>query len=83
MEGLQPRSKKRVKIGSRVRIAAPNGEPLDLQLVTPGEIDLDSEVVWISLSSPLGLALRGRSEGEKVELETPSGNRTYEIVHVE
>ncbi len=36
----------------------------------------------ISLASPMGEALAGRSEGEKVEVKTPKGARPYRIVSV-
>ena len=37
----------------------------------------------ISLSSPIARALIGKSEGDIVEVNTPGGGKSYEIVKVE
>jgi transcription elongation factor GreA len=34
----------------------------------------------ISVSSPIGKALMGRSEGDEVEVQTPRGTRSYEVL---
>jgi hypothetical protein len=42
----------------------------------------DVEVQTTTTSSPLGAALLGLAEGDEVEITTPQGLRTYEIVRV-
>ncbi|OGO02019.1 MAG: hypothetical protein A2Y90_05875 [Chloroflexi bacterium RBG_13_52_12] len=37
----------------------------------------------ISIASPIGKALLGRSDGETVEITTPAGKLRYQIKHVE
>jgi transcription elongation factor GreA len=37
----------------------------------------------ISISSPIARALIGKSEGDEVEVRTPAGARTFEILSVE
>jgi transcription elongation factor GreA len=60
------------------------------------DVDGAEEVVWqivgdlessvehrrLSISAPLARALIGREEGEIVDVQTPSGNKAYEIVEV-
>jgi transcription elongation factor GreA len=48
-----------------------------------GDIEADFSKGRISLSSPLARALIGKSVGDTVEVNTPSGGRTYEISKVE
>ena len=48
-----------------------------------GDIEADFAKGRISLSSPLARALIGKSVGDTVEVNTPSGGRTYEITKVE
>lgn len=47
-------------------------------LVTGDVIDLDEDQV--SLASPVGQALIGRTVGERVKVETPAGTLRYRIV---
>ena len=47
-------------------------------LVSPEEIDFEKGK--ISYESPLGKNLLGKKKGDKVEIETPSGKKNYEIV---
>ena len=46
-------------------------------LVTSEDADLDSG--RISLSSPLGSAFLGKTEGDEIEVRTPGGIRRFEI----
>jgi transcription elongation factor GreA len=47
-----------------------------------GELEADLEHGQISVTSPIGRALIGKSEGDEVHVETPGGTRVYEIVKV-
>ena len=47
-----------------------------------GELEADLENRQISVTSPIGRALIGKHEGDEVEVQTPGGTRTYEIVKV-
>ena len=65
--------------------------------VTLYDIDLDNEVTYqivgdleadihnkkISLSSPIGRALIGKSEGDEFTFSAPAGEKNYEILSVE
>jgi len=43
---------------------------------------LDREVQTLTFTTPLGKALLGMAQGDEVEIETPQGRKTYEIVRV-
>ena len=47
-----------------------------------GEDEADIKANKISISSPLARALIGKEGGDVVELETPGGQKTYEITNV-
>ena len=68
-----------VAYGSRVTVEdLDEGESLQFEIVFPEEVD--AAAGQISLSSPLGRALLNRSEGDEVEVQTPRGKKTYQIV---
>ena len=48
-----------------------------------GRFETDVKLRRISNSSPLGRALIGRRVGDEIEVETPSGEKFYEIVNLE
>ncbi len=56
------------------------GEEVEYQLVGQDESDIDKG--RISVSSPLGLALLGKKEGDEIVLQAPGGKRSYELVEI-
>jgi transcription elongation factor GreA len=48
-----------------------------------GEDEADIKDGLLSIRSPIARALIGKREGDVVEVEVPSGKRTYEIAEVE
>lgn len=54
------------------------GETVQYEIVFPEEVDAGRG--RISLSSPIGRALLNKGEGDEVEVRTPQGSRTYQIV---
>jgi transcription elongation factor GreA len=75
-------SGKTVKFGATVSVVDEDTEQKSkFQIV--GDIEADFAKGRISLSSPLARALIGKSVGDTVEVNTPSGGRTYEITKVE
>ena len=48
-----------------------------------GEIEADVKQSKISVASPVARALIGKAKGDTVEVTTPRGSRTYEVVKVE
>jgi transcription elongation factor GreA len=67
-----------VAYGSRVTVEDDAGESIKYEIVFPEEVDAARG--QISLSSPLGRALLNKSVGDEVEVQTPSGRRSYQIV---
>ena len=47
-----------------------------------GDLEADIDKGQISLSSPIGRALIGKSEGDEFTFEAPSGEKSYEVVSV-
>jgi len=70
-----------VAYGSRVTVEdGDSGESTVYTIVFPEEVDAAKG--QISLSSPIGHALLNKVVGDEVEVSTPSGKRTYEIVEL-
>lgn len=72
----------RVVFGATVHVAdAESGEEARYQIV--GEDEADIKAGLMSVTSPIARALIGKEEGDSVDVATPGGSRTYEIVEVE
>lgn len=70
-----------VAYGSRVTVEdADTGDAVEYRIVFPEEVDAARGL--ISLSSPIGRALMSKAEGDEVEVQTPSGRRTYQIIEL-
>ena len=68
-----------VAYGSRVKITdVDSGDETEYRIVFPEEVDAARG--HISLSSPIGRAMMNKAEGDEVEVQTPSGRRTYQIL---
>lgn len=71
-----------VKFGATVRLADEDtDERVKYQIVGPYEADLSKGS--ISVTSPIGRALIGKTVGDTVEVQTPRGARSYEVVGVQ
>jgi transcription elongation factor GreA len=70
-----------VGVGQHVVLRlAPDATPMSYQLV--GALEIDPSGGRISVESPVGRAIMGSQAGDRVEVETPRGNRTIEILKV-
>ena len=75
-------SGKVIKFGAKVTLADEDtGEENTYQIVGAEEADIDEG--RLSVTSPLARALIGKSIGDNVEVSTPRGARSYEIVKVQ
>ncbi len=73
---------KTVKFGATERLADEDTEEkVKYQIVGPYEADLKEG--RISVSSPIGKALIGKTVGDTVEVQTPRGAKSYEVVGVQ
>ncbi len=71
----------RVVFGSTVELEEQEGGgAVRYQLVGDDEADIKQGL--LSVSSPIARALIGKSEGDVVDVTTPGGTRSYEIVSV-
>ena len=70
-----------VKFGATVTIADEDtDEETTYQIV--GEVEADVKENKISVTSPIARGLIGKSVGDSVEIETPKGQKFFEIVDV-
>jgi transcription elongation GreA/GreB family factor len=76
----QLRGEGKVRLGARVTLSDESGHRTDYTLVTADGADPAHGAV--SVDSPLGRALLGKSEGEDVVVERPRGPAEYTIVAV-
>jgi transcription elongation factor GreA len=71
----------KVVFGATVHLLDENDNPVKYQIV--GETEADAKIGRISYNSPLGRALIGRSVGDEVEFQAPSGDKYFEIAKIE
>jgi len=70
-----------VKFGARVQLVDEDtDDEVTYQIV--GEIEADVKAGRISISSPIARALIGKGVGDSVEVSTPGGGKSYEILAV-
>jgi transcription elongation factor GreA len=69
-----------IRIGSRAVVADEFGET-SYEVVGPAEVDIARGL--ISLISPMGAALMGRSIGDTITFSTPGGERRAKVVRVD
>jgi transcription elongation factor GreA len=72
----------KVVFGATVSLAdGATGEKVVYQIV--GDHEAEPKNGKISISSPVARALIGKSEGDEVQVRTPTGVRSFEILRVE
>ena len=64
--------------GSTVTLREATGTELVYQLVMPE--DADAEKGLISTSSPIGRAILNKEEGDEINVTTPSGKKTFDLI---
>jgi regulator of nucleoside diphosphate kinase len=70
-----------VRLNSIVRIKSEDkGEVMELKIVTPDKANIKENK--ISIMAPIGTALIGFRQGQKVKWRVPSGNKTFTILEV-
>jgi transcription elongation factor GreA len=70
----------RAGFGSTVHLRDENGDRVVYQLVMPEEAD--AEKGMISTSSPIGRAILNKEVGDEINVTTPNGERTFELIKV-
>ena len=70
-----------IKFGATVTLSDDDsGEEKTFQIV--GEVEADLERGLLNMRAPLARALIGKEEGDSVEVKTPGGQKSYEILSV-
>jgi len=69
-----------VRFGAWVSLCGEDGRSVEYQIVGPDEFDV--ETGRISMDSPLGSALLGKSAGDEVAVRRPKGDAVFEITGV-
>lgn len=76
------RLKGAIKFGATVEVVDEDtDEETTYQIV--GEPEADIEAGRLNMASPLARALIGKEEGDSVEVRTPGGVRSYEVLSVQ
>jgi transcription elongation factor GreA len=70
----------RVVFGSTIELEDQDRNKVVYQLVGDDEADIKQGL--LSVSSPIARALIGKSEGDVVDVTTPGGTRSYEVMSV-
>ncbi len=70
-----------VKFGATVKLVdEETDEEIKYQIV--GEYEADIKVRQVSITAPIARALIGKKKGDCVEVATPGGSKSYEILEV-
>jgi transcription elongation factor GreA len=70
-----------VKFGATVLIVCEDTDVEETYMIV-GEYEANAEKKRISLTTPIARALIGKAIGDSVEVRTPGGKKSYEIVEV-
>jgi transcription elongation factor GreA len=70
-----------VKFGARVTLIDEDTDDEAIYQIV-GEFEADVKQGKISISSPIARAIIGKRKGDSVEVSTPGGGKSYEIVKV-
>ena len=70
-----------IKFGATVELADEDtNEEKTYQIV--GEYEADIDAGRLNIKSPLARALIGKEEGDSVDVRTPGGTRSYEVLSI-
>jgi transcription elongation factor GreB len=75
------RDRSRIFFGAWVTLEREDGETARYRLVGPDESDVERG--WISVESPLGRGLLGRSRGDEVGVRRPAGEAWFTVLEIE
>ena len=70
-----------VKFGAKVTLVDEDTEDEAVYQIV-GEFEADVKKGMISVTSPIARAIIGKRTGDSVEVSTPGGGKSYEIVKV-
>jgi transcription elongation factor GreA len=71
----------KVRFNTRVKVLNLNtGQEREFKMVGP--LEADAATGRLSLASPLGKAMLGRAVGERFQVHTPRGVRSYQVLEI-
>jgi len=71
----------KVRFNTRVRVInLHTGQQREFRMVGP--LEADATAGHLSLTSPLGKALQGRAVGDRIQVQTPRGVRSYQVLAI-
>jgi transcription elongation factor GreA len=71
----------KVRFNARVRVVNLNtGQEREFKMVGP--LEADAATGHLSLASPLGKALLGRAVGDRIQVQTPRGIGSYQVLEI-
>jgi len=70
-----------VKFGARIKLVDEDTDAEKTYQIV-GDVEADVKAGRLSISSPIARALIGKKVGDSVEVNTPGGGKSYEIVEV-
>lgn len=76
-----PSNQNKIFFGAWVGLLNENGEKFKYRLVGPDEIDPGKN--YISIDSPMGKTLLGKQIDDEINILSPSGNHSYEVLSIE
>src|SRR5690606_6663175 len=74
-----PADTSKIYFGAWFELEDENGERSEYRLVGPDEVGDDR---YVSMDSPLGRAVRGRTLDDEITVRSPGGERTYVVLGV-
>ena len=80
VEVIKARKSQQIGLGSTVTLKHPEGRKVTVQIV--GTIEADPANDKISDESPIGMALLGKKEGDKVDIVKPAETITYTVLSI-
>ena len=76
-----PAQEGKVFFGAWVTVEDEAGESVTYRVVGPDEFD--PEKGWVSMDSPMGRALLGKSVGDEFEVRRPKGDAWFSVVEID
>ncbi|MCL2655508.1 MAG: transcription elongation factor GreA [Coriobacteriia bacterium] len=76
-----PRKATKVAVGTTVTLK-PKGRGAEVDYHIVGSAEADPTRLAISNESPVGAALIGHKKGDVIEVKTPRGAKTFEIINI-
>jgi len=76
-----PSNRERIYFGAWVELEDLAGDVQRYRIVGPDEFDMHAQ--FISMDAPLARSLMGKTFDDEINIETPSGPKTYSVLSIE